>query len=124
MACRGGILCDEMGLGKTVELLACIVAHKYTGPPPVFHQGRRWAPSHKPGAPAALAAAEQRPWARLLRVWVGRELECPLCAGCGVSQLCSPSFTPQALAEGACGVHVWGDRRLLLCRPLPLLTLV
>ncbi|GAB4820920.1 hypothetical protein N2152v2_007966 [Parachlorella kessleri] len=34
---RGGILCDEMGLGKTVELLACISAHKYLGPPPAFH---------------------------------------------------------------------------------------
>jgi E3 ubiquitin-protein ligase SHPRH len=35
---RGGILSDEMGLGKTVELLACIVAHQYSGPPPSFNQ--------------------------------------------------------------------------------------
>ena len=33
---RGGILSDEMGLGKTVELLACITAHPYAGPPPQF----------------------------------------------------------------------------------------
>lgn len=32
----GGILSDEMGLGKTVELLACITAHRYTGPRPAF----------------------------------------------------------------------------------------
>jgi E3 ubiquitin-protein ligase SHPRH len=37
---RGGILSDEMGLGKTVELLACITAHPYTGPPPVFADPR------------------------------------------------------------------------------------
>lgn len=36
----GGILSDEMGLGKTVELLACITAHPYTGPPPVFADPR------------------------------------------------------------------------------------
>jgi len=35
---RGGILSDEMGLGKTVELLACIVANRYRGPPPSFGQ--------------------------------------------------------------------------------------
>lgn len=32
---------DEMGLGKTVEVLACIMAHKYDGPefklPEVLH---------------------------------------------------------------------------------------
>lgn len=33
---RGGILSDEMGLGKTVELLACITAHRFAGPPPKF----------------------------------------------------------------------------------------
>lgn len=37
---RGGILSDEMGLGKTVELLACITAHRYAGPPPVFADPR------------------------------------------------------------------------------------
>ena len=43
---RGGVLSDEMGLGKTVELLACIVAHPYTGPPPVFDDPRK----HKCGS--------------------------------------------------------------------------
>lgn len=28
----GGILADEMGMGKTVELLACILAHRFSGP--------------------------------------------------------------------------------------------
>jgi E3 ubiquitin-protein ligase SHPRH len=31
---RGGILADEMGLGKTVELLLCVLAHKYEPPAP------------------------------------------------------------------------------------------
>ena len=31
---KGGILADEMGLGKTVELLMCILAHRYEGPGP------------------------------------------------------------------------------------------
>ncbi|KAK9844148.1 hypothetical protein WJX81_006007 [Elliptochloris bilobata] len=29
---RGGILADEMGLGKTVEVLACLLAHRFPGP--------------------------------------------------------------------------------------------
>lgn len=29
---RGGILADEMGMGKTVELLACLLAHPFSGP--------------------------------------------------------------------------------------------
>lgn len=29
---RGGILADEMGLGKTVEVLACLLAHPFSGP--------------------------------------------------------------------------------------------
>ena len=29
---KGGILADEMGLGKTVELLMCVLAHRYEGP--------------------------------------------------------------------------------------------
>ena len=32
---KGGILADEMGLGKTVELLMCILKHKYNGPAPM-----------------------------------------------------------------------------------------
>ena len=31
---KGGILADEMGLGKTVELLMCVLAHRYEGPEP------------------------------------------------------------------------------------------
>jgi len=31
---KGGILADEMGLGKTVELLMCVLAHRYEGPGP------------------------------------------------------------------------------------------
>ena len=43
----GAILADEMGLGKTVELLACITANPYTGPPPVFDDGpKRCCPWH------------------------------------------------------------------------------
>lgn len=38
---RGGILSDEMGLGKTVELLACIAAHRFAGPPPSFEEEKK-----------------------------------------------------------------------------------
>ena len=65
---KGGILADEMGLGKTVELLMCILAHRYEGPGPDAREteideadrNRRAAvserrPKSEPAAPAELA---------------------------------------------------------------------